>query len=140
MKLIMFVAAEKTLVDKAGVVSLISILTAVKVGPIPPNPDVTLPRDAVVSKEWSLNAMWHVPTEQIGESFLQVFQISWPDGREFAQQAVPFQPTGTIATIYAQINAMPVGLTGSLGVRAWVTDTEGKVLTDKADYWIDIQY
>ncbi len=85
-------------------------------------------------------AMWNTMSEPPGRDFVQVFQMFWPDGREFAKQLMPFKTLGQSAIIYAQINAIPIGQPGKMTLRTWVEEKSGKAITEVADYWIDIQH
>ena len=141
MKLRMFVACEKVIVDANGAASIINLLQAVKLGRTPGANAPLLPPNAVVPKEWALAALWYVPKEYLDRQFVQMFEILWPDGTEFAKNLLPFKTTDRDTSLnYLNINAMPLGQEGALQIKAWVEEPNGTIVTDIAEFSISVKH
>ena len=127
MRLQLFTACEKVLLNETRLPSLIVLLQELQAHVVPMQ---DLPKDAVVPKEWALIGMWLPTPDDVGKEFVQRFDITWPDGSHFMDYRLPFKVNNTSpATNYVNIVGIPIGQVGAVTLRSWV-ELQGTAVTE----------
>src|ERR1039457_2108097 len=122
MRLIASLPCEMIITDAKGTPSLITIITAVEVGPIPAE---GLPVNAVGPTPWWVYTLWEGDESDKGIENVQKIVIYWPDGKELTNNATTFKigaPEKPLLkhSITSQFLGFPLGQQGDVKIRIWI--------------------
>lgn len=139
MKLVLFAACDKVLVDQDRNLSLILIHHTVHL--VIPSGQV-VPPNAMLPKEWYVTATWHANADEVGRNFTQIIEFDSPTGSAILPRVAvgPFSFTVTgerrhVNTI--SLHAFPGGQQGMFAIRTWLEE-HGSRATDISTYEVKI--
>jgi hypothetical protein len=137
MKLLIFAACEKVIIDQFHNPSLITLMQNVNYAPQPPNS--TPPRNAVTPEKWVVFTSWLPTLDEIGKEFEQITSIELPDKSEFTRHRLPFRPDASGLSInYVNFLGFPIGQEGNMLVTMWL-ERENKQITEPLSYPIKVR-
>ena len=137
MKLVLFVACDKVLVDQDRNLSLILIHHTMKL--IIPSGHV-LPPNAVLPKEWYVTSIWHADASEIGRTFIQATEFDSPAGSAQLPRVMfgPFPITEERRQVNTiSLHTFPGGQQGMMTIRTWLEE-HGSRMTDISTYEIKV--
>jgi hypothetical protein len=146
MKPLAMLACDKIIVDKEGTHSLISVImdAAVKVQegqPGKPPRDIDVPANAVAPHQWGIYAQWEPSSDDVGKSFVAVFQVFWPNGERLIEQKLPFtQANNKVQQTTLTIAGFPVGQQGRVKIVAWLNSPDGHKVSDGIETHVNIEH
>jgi hypothetical protein len=111
-KLLSFLPCLKGLVDRDGLLTVVSVLEFVTIsvdGPIAKNAGVRL--------QWQLASIWRVEEKDHGTEVEQAVEILMPDGALLGLTAHPMRLTDRIEKIIYDGGAFPIGIPGEVIIR-----------------------
>jgi len=137
-KLYVFAACEKVILDQAGVPSLISLFTKLKM--LLPGQLADVPGNAVAPKEWAVFTSWdRLPTDE-GKIFNQCLQVLYPDGKVFFENrdlkfaVKPGERQHNAVGIYG----FPIGQKGDYMIRMWLEEN-GSVVVEPVEIRLEVE-
>jgi hypothetical protein len=137
-KLYVFAACEKVILDQAGVPSLISLFTKLKM--LLPGQLGDVPGNAVAPKEWAVFTSWdRLPTDE-GKEFNQCLQVLYPDGKVFFEnRELKFaMKPGERQHNAVGILGFPIGQKGDYTIRMWLEE-KGSVAAEPVEIRLEVE-
>ncbi len=137
-KLYVFAACEKVILDQAGVPSLISLFTKLKM--LLPDQPVEIPSNAVAPKEWAVFASWdRLPADE-GKEFNQCLQVIYPDGKVFFENRdLKFvMKPGERQHNAVSILGLPIGQKGDYTIRMWL-ENKGEMVFEPVEVRLEVE-
>jgi hypothetical protein len=144
------VACEKVIIDKEGAHSLVNVLlnASIKLQELQAGQeprDINVPKNAVAPTQWWIYTLWEPLPKDVGQSFVQVYEVYWPDGEKlvlppnrlqlpFVQQNEKFNQT----SFY--IGGFPVGQEGKIRIATWLESETGQIQTQQIETFIRIEH
>lgn len=137
-KLYVFAACEKVILDQAGVPSLISLFTKLKI--LLPAQQEEIPANAVAPKEWAVFTSWDRLPEDDGREFNQCLQVKYPDGKLFFEnRELKFKmKEGERQHNAVSILGFPLGQKGDYQVSMWLEEN-GIVAIEPANIRLEVE-
>lgn len=141
---------EKVIIDKDGAHSLINVMLNASIklqeaqGQAPPR-DVDIPSNAVAPNQWWIYTLWEPAMEDVGQSFVQVYEVYWPNGDKLAppehKLQLPFiQRDDKMNQTTFYIAGFPVGQQGKVRIVTWLESQAGDRRTNEIENFVRIEH
>ncbi len=139
LKLLVFLACEKVIIDKAEMASLINVLDSVTVGP---DGQRDLTADAASPLHWEVFAIWRKTDDLVSnKKYEQKIVLKGVDKKIIFEAVQPITTDNTHWNYRSQlmVGAMPIGRKGTLSLKMYLREiTPNSNWQEKGEYPLQI--
>jgi hypothetical protein len=139
-RLLLFAPCQKAIIDRQdNSVSMIQILTQIKIGQLKPEGGGDIPPDAIIPLNWAIVTEWlQLPGDE-GKQFEDRVEIVRPDGTVLVDAISPFAFTLRSHFNTVLLSAFPAGQWGEITLKLSLREVaEGTTWEPVAEYPLDV--
>ena len=139
---------EKVIIDKEGAHSLINIMlnASIKLQETVPGAlprDIDIPSNTVAPNQWWIYTLWEPSVEDVGQSFVQIYEIYWPNGEKLTANKLELrfvQENDKLQQSSFFVAGFPIGQQGKVKVVTWLESPSGVTKTGKLENYVRIEH
>jgi len=104
------------------------------------HPDIEIPGNALIPKEWAIFSKWMLSSEETRRDYVLVSEVYWPDGTLLHQTKSKSSSPATTALIFIiKHQAFPFGQDGRVRIRLWMENEDKTLVHESIEIFISVR-